>query len=93
MYPLAVILGIAMVKKDNGVRIYCLALSLIGFAFAVYHYLLQLFPVTLPCTSSAVSCAVRQWELFGFISIPFLSGSAFLIIVILMVIGKKTNKP
>ena len=91
MYPLAVILGIAMLKKDHNVRSYCLVLSVIGFTLAVYHYLLQLFPTVLPCTSSTLSCAPRQWEVFGFISIPFLSGSAFLGIIILMWLGKKKN--
>lgn len=89
MYPQAVILGIAMLKKDQSVRVYSLVLSIIGLGFAIYHYFLQLFPTVLPCTSNSVSCATRQWELFGFISIPFLSGAAFLGIILSMLIGKR----
>lgn len=91
MYPQAFILGIAMLKKDNSVRVYCLVLSVVGFAVALYHYLLQLFPAVLPCTSSAVACSVKQWEV-GIISIPFLSGMAFLMIIVLMLLGKKTSR-
>lgn len=88
MYPLPVILGIAAFRRDLSVRIYAIPLAAIGLAISVYHYLIQAFPA-LDSGSCAVDvpCAARYIELFGFVSIPFMAGTAFLFAIVALVIA------
>lgn len=89
MYPQVLILGIATFKNDFGVQKYIIPLSLIGAAIAIYHYLLQMSPIPLPCTDEIASCAAKQFASFGYITIPMMSLTAFLLILVFMFISKK----
>lgn len=82
MYPLAVILGIAAITGDRGVRRYVLPLAGIGLCISAYHYLVQWFPQldTGSCAATAPCTAFYVRE-FGFISIPFMALSAFALII------------
>jgi hypothetical protein len=66
---------------------YALLLSGIGAVIAGYHHYLQLGGESLvPCSASifAVSCTERYvWE-FGYIGIPTISLTAFLLIMVLL---------
>jgi len=86
MYPLVVILGIAAVRRDDGVRIYARALATIGAVIAAYHVAFEWFPASLDtgACGAGPSCAVIWFRVFGFISFPTLALSAFLLIVTLM---------
>ncbi|MBE3563987.1 MAG: disulfide bond formation protein B, partial [Hydrogenibacillus schlegelii] len=44
MFPLALLLGIAAFRKDAGIVVYALPLSLIGGGVALYHVILQKIP-------------------------------------------------
>jgi disulfide bond formation protein DsbB len=87
MYSLAVVLTVGALRNDAGVRVYGLALAIPGAAIAAYHSWLQAFPrVTSFCTAEA-PCAERHiWE-FGFVSIPFMALSGFLLIIALLAIA------
>jgi disulfide bond formation protein DsbB len=85
MYPLAIILTVAILRNDKGVHWYVLPLSLTGMVTSLYHYLLiktDLFVVP-PCTGG-VPCNVDYIDIFGFINIPFLALTAFTIISFMM---------
>ncbi len=82
MYPLAIVLPIAALRRDIGIRIYMIAFPVIGLGISIYHYLVQNVPslsdsgscdATAPCSSAYV-------ETFDFISIPFMAGCGFLLI-------------
>jgi disulfide bond formation protein DsbB len=92
MYPQVVLFGVAVWKNDKNVTQYILPLSIIGLAVAVYHYLLQLNPTILPCTDEIANCALREFNLLGFITIPFLSILGFGAVVMLTLIARKYNK-
>lgn len=92
IYPQMVIFGIAMWKNDRSITRYVLPLSGIGILIGIYHNLLQLNPTVLPCTSSAVSCATKQIELYGFDVIPVLSVFAYATLVILTLLTRRFNK-
>lgn len=82
MYPLVILLAIAILRKDNKIHYYALPLSLGGLILALYHTLLQtnLIPQsTAPCTIG-VSCTTKYIDYFGFLSIPLLSFLAFAVI-------------
>jgi disulfide bond formation protein DsbB len=84
MYPLVIILGVGILRKDTKVYMYVLPLSILGLAIALYHSLIQwgIIPDTLsPCTLG-VSCTTRQINLLGFITIPFMSLVTFTLITI-----------
>jgi disulfide bond formation protein DsbB len=85
MYPLAVILLIAAARRDHGVRLYVTTLAVIGAGLAAYHRLLQLYPsLDSGSCNVGVPCTAAYFELFGFVSIPYLAFSAFTLILALM---------
>lgn len=86
MYPLALILGIAAFYNETYLKKYILPLSMIGGLIALYHYLVQKVPgfaSVKPCVQG-VPCNVQYINWFGFITIPFLSLTAFTLISFLM---------
>lgn len=87
MYPLAFILAVGILRRDRGMYLYVLPLSLIGGSISIYHYLLiktSLFPAP-PC-KSGIPCTVDYLDWFGFINIPFLALTAFVIITVMMIV-------
>lgn len=94
MYPLTFILAIGIARKDKDLPYYVLPLSIVGMAFALYHYLLQVGVISesiAPCVAG-VSCLQRYDTWFGFVTIPFLSLLAFAFITVCMVVFKKYGK-
>ena len=94
MYPLLFILTVGILRKDEEVYLYLIPLSITGLVISFYHNLLyyKVIPESLaPCTSG-ISCTTKFIEWFGFVTIPFLSFLAFLLITILMLIYVKINK-
>lgn len=94
IYPQVILLGLALWKKDNGIVDYNIVLSSLGAAIAVYHYYGQMFNIAaLPCAAPgvAVSCAQRFFVAFGYMTIPMMSLTAFLAIVIFMTARKFRN--
>lgn len=87
MYPLVLILGIAAIRRDVGVRIYAIPLALVGIAISIYHYFLQWFP-EISATSCDVDapCTAYWFREFGFISIPFLALVAFALVITFLLI-------
>lgn len=83
MYPLAVLLGIAVASRSRIQPRFLLGLAGIGLALSIYHYQLQLFPDQHGACSGPVSCTGKYVEEFGMITIPFMAGSGFLSILLL----------
>ena len=91
MYPLTIILLVALSSGDKNVYKYAIPLALIGLFFAVYHNLLYfgiLPEAAAPC-SQGVSCTSDYVNWFGFITIQFLSLVAFSIITTLLLFLKR----
>ncbi|PFM97094.1 disulfide oxidoreductase [Bacillus cereus] len=87
MYPLVLILGIGMYRKDPHVSTYAFPFACIGLLIAVYQITIQAFPTSeMKMCSVGVSCTEDYLNLFGFISIPMLSFVGFLAITILLCI-------
>ncbi|MCM3760642.1 disulfide oxidoreductase [Alkalihalobacillus oceani] len=86
MYPIPIILGVALIRKEISAAFYVLPLSLIGMGFSIYHYLLQKVDALGQTDSCGlVPCAMEYINYAGFITIPFLALTAFLGITICMV--------
>jgi disulfide bond formation protein DsbB len=82
MYPLAVIFTVALLTRDRHASLYAWPLVLAGLAVAVYHNLLyyQVLAESIAPCATGVSCTDRQIEWLGFITIPLLSLTAFVIV-------------
>ncbi|WP_186579136.1 disulfide oxidoreductase [Aquibacillus kalidii] len=88
MYPLPIILGIAYYRQNKEVAYYILPLSIIGAAISSYHYMLQKIPYMRQfetCTDG-VPCSGAYINWFGFITIPFLALTAFILIAITQIV-------
>lgn len=94
MYPLVIIYGVAILRKDMNIALPGIVLSGIGFLVSVYHYGLQKLPFfnKIGDFCGNVPCNVQYINYFGFITIPFLAGLAFMIIIILHVYLLKKQK-
>ncbi|QOY36899.1 disulfide oxidoreductase [Anaerobacillus isosaccharinicus] len=93
MYPLAVLLGIAAYTNDLKITKYALPFSIIGGLIAFYHYLLEKVPgfaSVKPC-SQGIPCDVAWINWLGFITIPFLALTAFVLITVFLLISKKVR--
>jgi disulfide bond formation protein DsbB len=94
MFPLAVILGVGIVRRDRQASSYALPLALTGLVIAGFHSLLQwgiISEAISPC-SAAAACAIKQINWFGFITIPFMSLVAFAIISAALLAVRQATK-
>jgi disulfide bond formation protein DsbB len=94
MFPLALMLTVSLLPFDTRVVRYALPLALVGAVTAAYHTLLVwgLVPKDLVPCGQGPSCAEVKFELLGFITLPLLSLTAFVLIAILLWI-LKSRKP
>jgi disulfide bond formation protein DsbB len=95
MYSLAVVLLVAAIRDDLGVRPYVSALALVGAVIAAYHVLLQRLPGLPSGTCSLEApCTAIQVERFGFVTIPLMALIGFVSVLVLLWIlappGEKT---
>lgn len=93
MYPQVLLLGTGIVRRDKNVIWYALPLSVIGLIISIYHNLLynKILPESVaPCTIGA-SCTTKFIEWFGFITIPFLSMTAFTVIIVCLVVFMRSK--
>ncbi|MCZ7535778.1 MAG: disulfide bond formation protein B [Acidimicrobiia bacterium] len=99
MYPLALILIVAALRRDWGVKPYALTLALLGPVVSVYHVLVEHYP----SLEGAVSCdpfnpcsvnPVKGYDFvaYGFMkSIPYMALSGFLLVATILVVADPTD--
>ncbi|KQL56985.1 MULTISPECIES: disulfide oxidoreductase [Bacillaceae] len=91
MYPIAIFLGIAAYNQDTKIKKYVLPLSITGIFVSAYHYVIQkvpnFAPIT-PCTEGA-PCNAQYINWFGFVTIPFLALTAFVLITMLLLMQRR----
>ncbi|ASN06573.1 disulfide oxidoreductase [Virgibacillus necropolis] len=94
MYPLVIIYGMSMIKKDLSMAFPGLILSGIGIFVSIYHYLIQKLPAFHEATESCgiIPCNTAYVNYFGFITIPFLAGVAFIVIFVLHITLLKQHR-
>jgi disulfide bond formation protein DsbB len=94
MYPMVILLGAAYVRKDFKAAFYSLILSGIGLAISLYHYSLQKISFLSESAPSCgrVPCTGEYINWMGFITIPFLALSGFIIIFIASLLTLKALK-
>lgn len=82
MYPQVILMGLALWRRDQWMKVYGFILSVVGALVAAFHYTGQLGLTPLPCSAVgySASCAERFVMEFGYITIPMMALSAFLLI-------------
>lgn len=84
MYPLVLLLGIAYVRRDNIISLYAMVFAGFGAIISLYQVAIQKIPFfadrAVDC--GRVPCTEPHINWLNFISLPFLSFVAFIIIFI-----------
>ena len=94
MYPMAVIVPLAIIRRDRSILWSSLALGGVGIAISIYHIQLQMFPDQASNSCSLTSPCTAKWvEAFGFMTIPQMAGTSFAIIIAASIIGLRTPPP
>ena len=102
MYPRVIILAVALwIKRshrykqndrENEVLFYTLPLSIIGGLIAIYQILLPyLASAGINCGTTGVSCTKLYVLAFGYITIPVMSLSVFVTLILLAIASKCKN--
>jgi disulfide bond formation protein DsbB len=95
LYPQMFIFALAWWKKDRSILPYSLALSIVGFAVAVYHHMLQIgYDIYKPCSTApfAVDCAKPSFIEYGFITFPFMAVVLFGGLALLVLSSRRYSK-
>lgn len=89
LFPLAVLLPLGLLPYDCRIVRYGLPLAAIGLSIAIFHQLLAAgwLPKSLEPCARGIPCSKTVFELFGFLTIPWLSIVAFATIVVLLVLA------
>ncbi|MDB5204716.1 MAG: thiol-disulfide oxidoreductase-like protein [Candidatus Taylorbacteria bacterium] len=93
MYPQALILGLALWRKEWNLYFYSIVMSVIGGLIALNHYILQMTGSSIiPCSAvgQSVSCSKVFVVHLGYITIPFMALSGFVLMTLAMVFYKQT---
>lgn len=92
MYPQTFLFLTSIYKKTNDIYKYSLVLSFVGGIIALYHYLSQIGVTSTsgcPVIGYSVSCSQKFVLQYGYITIPMMAFSAFLLIFLLMLTLKR----
>jgi disulfide bond formation protein DsbB len=90
MYPLSILTLLLAARGDNRAARYLLPLPIVGAGTAVYHLLLENHVISEPtaCLASAPGgCGVKWINEFGYITIPTLALTAFLLLIGFLVLA------
>lgn len=82
MYPLVLVIGLGIATRDPSWKKYALPLALAGLLISIYHNLLYygLIPESITPCKEGISCTTVQLEWLGFITIPLMALTAFVLV-------------
>ena len=84
MYSLAIVTFVAALRRDRAIARYTMVLASVGLVVSTYHYLLEWFPgLETNVCSIDVPCTAVWFREFGFVTLCFMAGSAFITVIAL----------
>lgn len=92
MYPQALIAFVALLTNDLKVKKFFIPLSIIGVLLATYHTLMQIFPNILECNDEVAKCSAKDFAEYGYITIPVMSLTAFIMILLISLIAWRNSQ-
>jgi len=87
MFPLALILGVAISRNDYSAIFYALPLAVVGGAVALWHTLLYVGVIAepiVPCSADGPSCTGASMTILNGVPLPMVSLASFIAISILL---------
>jgi disulfide bond formation protein DsbB len=86
MYPLSLTTLLAAARADHRVARYLLPLPLVGAGVSVYHLLIENAVLAEPaaCRLGGIGCAAKWIDEFGYVTIPTLALTGFLLLAALL---------
>jgi len=86
MYPLAVLLPLAAIRRDGAIRPYAQLLAGLGLVVSLWHVAVQRIPALSGATTCAADapCTAIWVEVFGVLTIPTMAACGFLAVAVLM---------
>lgn len=85
MYPLVVLLGMAAVRRDRGIRPYAVALAVLGGLVSIWHMLVERNPSLEGTSCDPLNpCSIIWVEHAGYLTIPTMALSGFALIIVLL---------
>jgi disulfide bond formation protein DsbB len=92
MYPMVVILAIGAARHERAATWYATGLAAIGAAIAAYHVALEWVPsLDAGACAATAPCTYVWFRTLGFISLPLLALTAFLLILTLFAVRPLTE--
>ncbi len=94
MYPLAVVLPIAAIRRDERIRTYAIPIAALGLAVSAWHNYVETFPDRSAggCDPNN-PCTIRWVEGLGFWTIPRMAFLAFVLILGLLATTSRRSVP
>lgn len=90
MYPLVLVIGVGIATRDTRWKVYALPLAIGGLTVSIYHNLLYygLIPESITPCKEGISCTTVQIEWLGFITIPLMALTAFVLVTMFTLLYK-----
>ncbi len=93
MYPLVPVLGLAALRRDQGVRLYGIVLAGIGSLVSIWHLLVERYPDLEGSSCDPLNpCSIIWVERFGYLTIPAMALSGFAAIIVLLALAPTTEE-
>jgi disulfide bond formation protein DsbB len=93
MYPQVILAAIALFKKENKIFDYSLALASIGAIISLYqNYLIYTATRSAVCLISSTSCTTKFVLGLGYVTIPLMALTAFILIIAIFLLQKINDK-
>lgn len=93
MYPLVVVLGVGALTRERSAVLAGGLLAAGGALVAAVHVALEWLPTAGGACDPANPCTAIWFRTFGIISLPTLALIAFLLILMLLAIGRSRSRP
>jgi disulfide bond formation protein DsbB len=90
MYPLSILLLLMAYRADYRAARYLLPLPVVGAGVSIYHLLIENNVITEPAScqiNSAVGCSTKWIDEFGYVTIPTLALTGFLLLIGFLVLA------
>ena len=89
-YPTVVLLGMAIMRREQKIVDYVLALTIIGTMISIYHNYISFGGESLlPCPANGVSCTKLYVYEYGYVTIPMMMLTAFALTIFFLMMHKK----
>ena len=87
MYPLVLILAGVAVRKTRWATWAAIVPAAIGLGVSIRHVWVEAHPESDTCASGGAPCSFKWVDEFGYVTIPMMAGTAFLLIIVLLAVA------